>query len=86
MLAIQGGVWLSSISCDVNYRSGRHGFGDSWNLGRIEHGSIDRVRERLNEMADRRKISSDRAAYVDDWIKLLAERTEALPTIKITRQ
>ena len=85
LLALKSDVWLSPVSCTVDYRSGHFRSWDWWTLGDIEHGSAENVKMRLDEMADRKKISSDHTACIADWLDLLAERTAVWPSIKITQ-
>ncbi len=83
---LNAAAWVSPIRCTVQYHSGYSGFWDSWDLGYLELGSVSGMKTRLDEMADRQKISSSRAACFADWLDLLAERTSTLLSIRVIRK
>ncbi len=83
---LNAAAWVSPIRCTVQYCSRHNGFWDSWDLGYLELGSVSGMKTRLNEMADRQKISSSRASCFADWLNVLAERASTLLPIRVIRK
>jgi hypothetical protein len=81
LTGLPAGCWLSPVSCHVEYGRGRGWFADWWELGSVA-GSCESALSRLDEMADRRKISDQRVTVVADLLEQLALRTSGVSSIK----
>lgn len=81
LATISGTVYLSAVSCSVSYQSGKFWGRDCWSLGSINNGDCDAAKARLDEMADRQKISEGRAASIADWLDAIAEHTRSIPRL-----
>lgn len=73
---------LGQVGCSVAVNGRGRSYWDDWSLGVVEKGSCEAAKVRLDEIVDKRRMSSESARQMALWLDEMAARTASYGPIR----